>query len=341
MALQSSITSGGPPLISLHDFDTKSPSNFNDEQLTVEEPVSKPEDTFSQASIAIALRSTFPSRLAITKYLNDLGSHGIYRETLRLDAELRSSYKALRRTLQGYSTTSRVSPPQFATRMVDFIMHRYHSALHIPFFGMGLHENAYAVSRKVVVETSLKLWCVAYPSASAATGQHPNDTTPSTSQTDLARLVTCGSGLFRTVALQASLLIGAEIRAQLIEEESLGPALLRPDLLSVLDEAKSWSLQCLEAGETNVKGFLVTNLVAARVQGLMLGLAQEERMALLVKAIEDTEQKASPILERKAAQGRTEGEGEWMDRMTLDTAPEMMEDWDFMVRDELFFFPMI
>ena len=334
IALQSSITSGGPPLISINDFDTEPPGNFDDEQLMVENPVPKSEGTFSQASIAIALRSTFPLRLAITKFLNDMNSHATYQETLRLDMELRVSYKALRRTLQKYDRSSTHSTPQFAVQMVDFLMHRYHSALHIPFFGLGLHENTYAFSRKVVVESSLKVWCAAYPSSSIAAGQHRNDAT-STSREDLARLVTCGSGFFRTVALQASLLIGAELRAQLQEEESLGPALLRPDLLSVLDEAKAWCLQCMEAGETNVKGYLLTNLVTAQIQGLMQGLGEVAATALLVKAVEETEQKSSPILEEKIAQGRKEGDGNWLDQMTLDTAPEMMEDWDFMVSDEL------
>ena len=334
IAVQSSMNSGGPPLISLNDFDTQLPGNFDDEQLMVEDPIPKPENAFSQVSIAIALRKSFPLRLAIVRFLNDISSHGTYQETLRLDAELRVSYKALRRTIQELSQGNGTGPPQFAIQMVDFIMHRHHSALHIPFFGLGLHETTYAFSRKVVVETSLKLWCAAHPSSSVAASQN-RSAVVSSAPNDFARLVACGTGFMRTVALQGSLLIGAELRAQLQEEESLGPALLRPDLLAVLDEAKAWSLQCIEAGETNVKGYLFTNLVAAQVQGLVRGLGEEEVAALLVKAIEETEQTASPILEEKAAQGRKEGDGTWLNQTTTDSAPETMEDWDFMVRNKL------
>ena len=44
---------------------------------------------------------------------------------------------------------------------------------------------------------------------------------------------------------------GAE--TQLQEDDSLGPITLRRDLLSVLYDAKNWNLQCIEAGETNIK----------------------------------------------------------------------------------------
>jgi hypothetical protein len=134
VTLQSSLTSGGPPLVSLDDFDTEPPNNFDDEQLVTEDPVPKPEEDFTQVSIAVALRKTFPLRLAVTKFLNDLGSNGTYEETLRLDAELRASYKTLCRTLYGCNSYTRASPSRFEIRAVDFLMFCYLSSLHIPFF---------------------------------------------------------------------------------------------------------------------------------------------------------------------------------------------------------------
>jgi hypothetical protein len=128
--------------------------------------VPKPEEDFTQVSIAIALRKPFPLRLAVTKFLNDLGSNGTYEETLRLDAELRASYKTLCRTLQGCNSYTRASPSRFELRAVDFLMYRYLSSLHIPFFSPALHETTYTFSRKIAVETSLKIWCAAYPSSS-------------------------------------------------------------------------------------------------------------------------------------------------------------------------------
>ena len=99
MNLQSSMSSGGPPFISLDDFDTEPPGNFDDDQLLAEDPTPKPPETFTQTSVAIVLQRTFPVRLQIAKFLNNLGSRGTYEETLRLTATLKDSYKTLSRTL--------------------------------------------------------------------------------------------------------------------------------------------------------------------------------------------------------------------------------------------------
>lgn len=333
ITLQSSLTSGGPPLVSINDFDTDPPGNFDDDQLVAEDPVPKPEGDFSNVSIAIALRKTLPLRLAITKFLNDLSFEGTYEETLRLDAELRASYKTLRQTLQGYESSTRSLSSRFEIRVVDFLMHRYFSSLHIPFFGPALRETAYAFSRKVVVETSLKIWCAAHPSSSIITAQSRNYAA-SSDRDDLARLTLCGSGLFRTVALQASLLIAGELKAQLQEEESLSPVPLRPDLLSVVDEVKTWSLECIKVGETNVKGYLLTSLVAAQIEGLTRGLRMDELSDLLVKAAEEVEEICLPILEEMLGQGQTEGTVDGLEQISSKAPPELIEDWDLMVSKE-------
>ena len=117
-----------------------------------------------------------------------------------------------------------------------------------------------------MIETSLKIWCAAYPSSSIMAAQSRSDTA-SSDRDDLARLTVCGFGFFRTVAIQASFLIAVELKIQLQKGDSLGPVPLRPDLLSVLDDAKAWSLRCIEAGETNIKGYLLMCLVAAQIEG--------------------------------------------------------------------------
>ena len=312
--LHSSMTCGGPVLVSLSEFDTEPPGNFDDEQLGLEDPVPEPIENHTQASIAIALRKTFPIRLAIAKFLNDLGSHGTYEETLRLDAELRTAYKVLCQTLQRRS--SNIQPGSEA-RLVDFIMHRYFSALHTPCFHLALHETAYAFSRKVVVETSVKIWHAALPTSS-----------------DLARLATCGQGSFRTTVLQASFLIAMELEAQLREEAGLGPVTLRPDLLTVLDDAKVWSLRCIEIGETNIKGYLLIRLVVAQIECLLRGIENGKPSQLLIDAAEEAKEKCLAILEEKAAQGHTGGitdTAQAPDPFYSSELPQPLEDWDFMV----------
>lgn len=333
IAVHSSLTSGGPPLVSLDDFDTEPPSNLDDDQLVVEDPMPKPENNFTQVSIAIALRKTLPLRLSVVKALNNLSSQLKYDETLSLDAELRASYKTLCRVLQSCNSSAGPSPSQFEIRVVDYIMHRYISSLHAPWFSLAMHETAYAFSRRVVVESSLKIWRAAFPSPSTvATRPQPRGDTAPSDRDDFARLATCGSGFYRTVATQASLLIAVELRTQLQEEESLGPVPLREDLLAVLYDAKIWCLQCIEAGETNVKGYLFISIVVAHIEGLRRGLGKGEMPELLIKAAEGAQQRCLPILEDMVAQTRVQGTDGEVQGMSLDTPAGISEDWDFMVR---------
>ena len=338
LALQSSMFLGSPPFLNLADFDTEPPGNFDDDQLLANDPVPKSEDDFTQMTIARNLRKTFPIRLAVAKFLNDLSSTGAYDEALRLDSELRTSYKTVWHALQSSTFQAGLPSSSFELRAVDFIMHRYLSSLHIPFFGPSLRQQqtVYAFSRRVVVELSLKLWCAAYPSSSllatdataAANAPQSRDTAPSSSTSpstrvagrdDLPRFIACGSGFFRMGVFQATLLVASELRAQARESDcglggvdrvgGLGSApLLRPDLLAVVDEAKSWSLRCIEAGETNVKGYLLNCLVAAQIRGLARGLRSgKEFSEVLAKEAEEAEKRYSPLLEDMAGQAQVGG----------------------------------
>ncbi|CAF3596977.1 unnamed protein product [Fusarium graminearum] len=80
------------------------------------------------------MRKTYPARLSVAKLLNDLRQGDSYQETLRLDSELKASYKEAIHTLQS-SKKNEISPTQFELSAMDFIMRRYLGALHFPFFG--------------------------------------------------------------------------------------------------------------------------------------------------------------------------------------------------------------
>jgi Fungal specific transcription factor domain len=324
-SLESCMTSGGPPLISIGDFDTEAPGNLDDEQMGTDELIPKPEAVFTQTSVAIALHKTFPIRLAIAKHLNDLGSPGAYEDALRLDAELRKSYKRICQTLRGYNSTSAHSPSDFAMRVVDLLLQRYFSALHIPFFSNSLQNTTFAFSRTVVIESSLKIWCTAYRSSSLVAMPTSGDASPS--QHDMARLTICGFGLFRITAMLASLFIAIELKAQLERKECLGPVLLRSDLLCVLEEARVRSLLVIKAGETNIKGYVLVCMAHAQIEGLRHGLPKEKLPEVMIKATEEAEEACLKILEEQAGQIQAEDIPD-----NFDYTPEIIEDWDFLVR---------
>ncbi|KAI1091445.1 putative C6 transcription factor [Rostrohypoxylon terebratum] len=337
LSTQLSLTSGGPPFVSLDGFDTEPPGNFDDEQITAEYPVPKPEGEFTQTSIAIALRKTFAARLAIAKFLNDHGSRGTYAETLRLDTELRTAYKSVLRILHGYKSSAGARPSEFEVDMVSLLMNRYILSLHNPYFSPAMQQAAYAFSRKVIVETSLKIWRAMYES-SAATPLLVSQSTPSTERSELPRLATCASGFFRIVTLQASVVIAMELMAQLQEEETLGPGLVRQDLLVIMEEAKSWSWKTIEAGETSIKGYFLASLLAADVEGRRKGFTKDELALYLLKVIEEAEEKCIPKLEGMLAQYQTESTIEELLQLPLDMETDPLGDWDFSMSGALFDF---
>lgn len=332
ITLRSSMNSGGPPCISLDDFDTKPPSNFDDDQLEAHSPSPRPEGTFTQVSTAIALRKSFPQRLAVVKFLNDLDCHGRYEDMLRLDRELRASYKAMYRTLQDFRMCTGRSPSQHDFLFTDLVMNRYLSSLHIPFFERAMHETAYAFSRKVLLETSLKIWYSAYQPSSADPGQIRNDN-PSSSADDLARLGICGTVCFQTGPFQAACLISAELRAQLQEQEGLSFTPPRPDLLPVVNNAVNWCLQSIKIGETNMKGYLFLSMVSAQIDGLMRGVKKDDFPKLLITAVEEAIETSLSILEAKVAQSQSQIEetGKGFDQPSLLPSLESTDGYDFMV----------
>jgi hypothetical protein len=327
--------SGGLPLISLDDFDTEAPGNFEDDQLEVEDSTPHPESKFTSVSIAIAFRKMFPIRLAIAKSLNDVRCQGSYEETLRLDAKLRSCYKEMCRTLREYiSRSAQNSLSRFELLVLDFIMRRYLLSIHIPFFAPSLRETAYAFSRNVVVETALKIFTSARGSHSSRV-ESPLNTDQSPGETDFSRLVVNGSGFFRTAPANACFLISVEIRTRIEEEENLGLLNIRPDLLAVMHDAKAFSLRCIEVGETNIKGYLFMSLALAQIDALVRGATKEETPLILIKAAEDAEDDCLSILERFAAKGQNEKNGDEVDSSSTNPLPEVIGDWDFMVSGNL------
>ncbi|KAI5460408.1 putative C6 transcription factor [Mariannaea sp. PMI_226] len=335
ISLLSCMASGGPPLLSLEDFNTEIPGNLDDDQLMAEDPVLKPDDQFTQVSVAIALRKTFPVRLSIAKTLNSLKSHSSYEETLRLEGELRAVYREISRPLKSCSADGD-SPSQFAMEAIDFIIRRYISCLHIPYMGSSLYEATYAYSRKVVIENALKVWAVVYPSSRVAALQSRDGGT-SPKRTDMSRLTSCGSAFYRVIAFQSCLFLIADVRSQLQEEVGLGPANIQPHLFSIVDEMKDWCLSSIYAGETNFKGYLFACLVGAQIDGLVQGVGEERLPEILLKATEDSEALCLEIL-TKTANNQCDETTEQVNVTDINTPADTADEWDFMMSDAQFDF---
>ncbi|RHZ70201.1 hypothetical protein CDV55_107236 [Aspergillus turcosus] len=188
-----------------------------------------------------------------------------------------------------------------------------------------------AFSRKVVVENSLKIWYLTNPTSGRASADP--QTEQGHSDSDLVRLIICGEGVFRITAFQAVFSIAAELRAQIYEDDSLSPLPLRQDLLQVIRSARDWHFRWLEAGETNIKGYILACALAAQIEGLLRGFQGDDIPPLLVQAVEEADEKCLPVLEEMAAALQTERAGDALPQVYVNLTPDLSEDWDFMMSD--------
>ena len=327
ISLQSSLVSGGPCFISLNEFDTQPPGNFDDADLDATKSMARPLSHYTQSSIAIALRQTFSARLAVVKFLNDLLSTGTYEETLRLDRDLHSAYKDVRRKLQSFSTTGQSAPMQFELQAVDFVLHRYISSLHVPFFSASLHEATYAYTRKIIVESSVKLWSLA-----GSTRTITRSPSLPYTEGDLPRLCRCGSGFFRAFAFQSASLLSVELRA-LYQEDSISGTNVRPDIINIVEDAADWYLQCIRAGETGIKGYLLLSILGAQINALKQNISKDDMPLTLVKAGERAEERCVPLLEELAGFKQTNEDIDPFVNMNFQQSTDFLEDWDTLMAD--------
>ncbi|CAJ0546899.1 Ff.00g015260.m01.CDS01 [Fusarium sp. VM40] len=324
LCLQSSLSTGGPPMISIGDFDTEPPGNFDDDQIMAEKGTPRPENIFTQMSTSRALRKTFSTRLKVAQLLNDLRTGDSYKDTLSLDAELKASYKEAIRILQATKKTE-TSSTRFELSAVDFIMRRYLCALHFPFFALSLQDPRYAFSRKMTFETAFKMWSAVSPTPTV------NSSDP-TDATEFSRFVTYSAGMFRTAAWQANLILVCELRNQIQEDDSLSPPTIRSDLMGVMEDARAWNLQCIEAGETSVKGVLTLSIVLGHIKSIMQNASKEETAQGVIKAGEEAENEALVILESILAQLEPQS----AEQDSLDQAFDFTGDWDMTIADDIF-----
>jgi len=329
IVLQSSLDCGGPPLLSPSDFDTRPPSNFDDEQLLDNEHMSanpRHLGAFTQTTVQIALHRSFPTRLAIAEYVNRMSSSSSYEETLRWNSELTTACRALSAILQPFYDPAGILPKRlslFQLRLAEHMVHRFFLALNYPW--LTQNDPAYYFSRKMCVETSLKLY------RAIAAGSPAGDAGTATPTDDFTRLATCGYGAFRSVPMVAVLSICLELLWQVQEDqcflqsmeidhplERSGPAsdgdvgssggiigsgaAPKQDLFDAIKHAISWTGRRISAGETNLSGRLFYSALLAQVQALQRGASDVELERAVISTLDaDLEQCWKLLREIEAA----------------------------------------
>lgn len=221
IVLQSSIDAGGPPLISMCDFDTDPPGNFDDADLVDGEACAaknKSPAEFSQTSVQIAVLRSFRTRLAVAKHLNDLQSNVGYDAILRLNEELTASCRDLAKQMAVWPRGDVGVPgvSDYQRRFTEWVVNRSFLASHLPRLGQSFTDPTYYFSRKLCLDTALKLSHIANLLPTQPYSKLPGD---------FDSLIRSGSGPYRQIVFQGVAVIGLEmIKSKEEELAGCGPA---------------------------------------------------------------------------------------------------------------------
>ncbi|KAL2071166.1 hypothetical protein VTL71DRAFT_12401 [Oculimacula yallundae] len=276
IVLQSSMDSGGLPLIAFPDYDCEPPSNFNDiqlDELTTASTEPKPDEQFTQTSVQIALARSMQIRLEIGRFINDFRIDLSYQEVLRLGAELSSICRTNSVLFQSFASDP-APPSTFQSKLLVLLTHRSLLALHHPFAVKAKSDATFYYSRKVCLETSLYILSPAI--------------TTNPSSEDYNQLRLRGTALFRDVPLKATSVVCEELIIQLEEEKrsftSPPSSTSRKELRKVVEDYVVLTRLRIEAGEMNIRGHVFFSCLLAQVDAMQADESVEQAVVIALKA---------------------------------------------------------
>ncbi|OBT60564.1 hypothetical protein VE03_09856 [Pseudogymnoascus sp. 23342-1-I1] len=332
LLLQSSMDSGGPLLLSIDDFDCEPPSNVDDSQIDEQSsaPVfPKPDTTFTESSIQIALAKTFPVRIAIAKLINDFRSSDSYSETLRLAGDLTAACQQHSSAIQFWqssassSDTTLAEPSPFQTKLLAIFTNRFLLSLHSPYAMKANTNQTYYFSRQASLETSLSLLAPATPDPQG--------------HDDYAALQLRGVGLFRNIPIHAAVAVALELTTRLSAPPSPFPSATesatRAEARSAIQKFMRMCEARLEAEEHSVKSYVFGRCLLAQIISMEDGTSLDESIRRTLKESTDF---CVDALERRAGGSVGESMGDMVDESPLGGF-----DWDASIQDPSLDFQML
>ncbi|KAL3960558.1 hypothetical protein ACCO45_005675 [Purpureocillium lilacinum] len=305
--LQSAFESGGSPLVKKSDYDTRAPTNIDDELLG--------DETDGERLIGEPPEA------------NDFGRGQSYDEVLRLNSELTKACRelsqrllSLRSKATGHSA-ARIST--FHVSMAELYLYRFFHALHQTVIAKSFDDHRYYFSRRMCLDSALKLMHIY-----GISGPHPLH--PSEGFAEFRRTITSGSGMFRYIPVQALFYIGVElIHQKKGQSASLGylPSLGDSDLRSCLETAVTWTIDRVRAGETNIKVHCFLAAALGHVDALTAGLDEAAINDTIVSRATDSALRCLEALKEVAQREGIPPEEEEADIGEVGEVTDMQLDW--------------
>ncbi|KAF2469228.1 uncharacterized protein BDR25DRAFT_288688 [Lindgomyces ingoldianus] len=281
MAIQSSLDSAMPPIISLNHFDTEAPSNYNDDEIdeSTIELVPHPRSTYTTSSIQLILLDSMPTRLRILQLLGGLKAELSYQDALSLSSEVTDSYCAYRKFGQE-NINSGMTP--FHRNLIDYFVRRFLIPLHCLFASKAQANPLFYYSLKVSLDVAM-----------AIVSPEPDD--------GFSRIMATGGGLFREGFWYATSIIGREILSQVsvqLREGTLHRNAQHRELLKqAVRDMISLAVARMHQGDTNVKIHMFLSMILAQTEAMEEGVPCE---LMIAQGARDSLQLCHDLLQTQA-----------------------------------------
>lgn len=279
IVVQTSVDSGGVPLIRPVDYDCKPPLNMDDDHAELNRGSAagftssiNPCDKFSQSSLQIMLSTSLPLRLEIAAFVNDFHLDSTtYEKAMSLSERLVKSCTADSTLFQSFKSSSHC-PTDFQIYMVELLTHQYLFALHFPYAAKAKSDHTFYYSRKVCLDTA-RLFL---PQCAQMRDYSYN------------HLRLWGGGLFRAIPLQAASFIAEELLFQ-IETDTVsfskdrGLLDRRNELRKYVEEYAESAITRIRHGHTNVRPYVLMSAMVTHIDALIWGYQVEETILATIK----------------------------------------------------------
>ncbi|KAJ5192811.1 Transcription factor [Penicillium cf. viridicatum] len=265
MAIQSSLDSAMPPIISLSHFDTETPSNYNDDEIdeSTIELVPHPRSTYTTSSIQLILLDSIPTRLRILQLLGDLKADLSYQDALSLSSEVTESYCAYRKFGQE-NINSGMTP--FHRNLVDYFVRRFLIPLHCLFASKAQANPLFYYSLKVNLDVAM-----------AIVSPEPDD--------GFSRIMATGGGCSARVSVQH--------REGTLYRNAQHRELLKQAVRDMI----SLAVARMHQGDTNVKIHMFLSMILAQTEATEKGVPSE---LMIAQGARDSLQLCHDLLQAQA-----------------------------------------
>lgn len=313
MNLQASLDSGVPLAISFDDFDTSSPRNINDQDISesTETLSYYAETTVTDMSLQLLLLRYLRPRSDIIRRMNGAYSSFSQDEVQSLTSTLNKACRECSANLAGSNNGD--ATKVFKHNMADLLLRRFLLTLHRPLATASrIGDAGFHFSRKVCLDSATALLLPPHNS-------------------DFYHVAFIGGGIFKNRIIHASLAICSDL---IIDMEELGsvewPSTYRKMLLDALREAVRQTTERIKLGETNLRLNMKLNVVLCRAQCAESGSARQLKMIEAaqesLKAAYAVMQSRLSVMDGKQREGQGNLEHSENDWQSLGLSVD--EDWD-------------